>query len=230
MHYLISVKRKFLQDWHQITVMNDNPPSNFDIQYMSRKVEKQKKRSAHKCRIVLQCFPMTWTTRVILAPRWLWNHTAPKSSCPARHCVLVCQSPSVMSETQTPSWCGCRWETDEANGVFAYAVLVSLQNSSGPTELKPAVWQKASIKIADTEICTACYNCEAPEGPFLRQVLKSMVYVKYNVRWALMENTCEYIKGRALNKWKPDSRNVFGGSSACWVSYTCTDRFIAASL
>lgn len=45
-----------------------------------------------------------------------------------------------------------------------------------------------------------------------------------------MENTREYIKGRALNNCKPDSRNVFGGSSPCWVGYTCTNRFIAAFL
>lgn len=45
-----------------------------------------------------------------------------------------------------------------------------------------------------------------------------------------MENTHEYIKGRALNNCKPDSRNVFGGSSPCWVGYTCTNRFIAAFL
>lgn len=43
-----------------------------------------------------------------------------------------------------------------------------------------------------------------------------------------MENTGEYIKGRALNSCKPDSRNIFGGSSPCWV--TSTNKFIAASL
>lgn len=57
-----------------------------------------------------------------------------------------------------------------------------------------------------------------------------MGYVKYNGRCALVENTHEYIKGRALNNCKPDSRNVFGGSSPCWMRYTCINRFIAASL
>lgn len=57
-----------------------------------------------------------------------------------------------------------------------------------------------------------------------------MKYIKYNGSGDLVENTCEYIKGRALNNWKPDSRNLFGGSSPYWVSYTCTNRFIAASL
>lgn len=55
-------------------------------------------------------------------------------------------------------------------------------------------------------------------------------YTKYNGRGALVENTCEYIKGRALNKWKTDSRNLFGGSSPCWVSYIRSHWFIATSL
>lgn len=55
-------------------------------------------------------------------------------------------------------------------------------------------------------------------------------YTKYNERGALVENTCEYIKGKALNKWKTYSRNLFGGSSPCWVSYIRSHRFIATSL
>lgn len=43
-------------------------------------------------------------------------------------------------------------ETDEAHSVFAYTVLGLFQNSSSLIELKPALWQEASIKIADTEI------------------------------------------------------------------------------
>ena len=57
-------------------------------------------------------------------------------------------------------------ETDKANGVFAYTVLVLLQNSSGPTELKPAVWQEASIKIANTEIAQLAIIVRPQRGLF----------------------------------------------------------------
>lgn len=74
--------------------MNDNPPSKFDIQYLSRKVEDQRTRQAHKCHLVLQrSFPRL-ATRVVPAPGWLWNDPVPKSAlgfgtpesrCPARN-------------------------------------------------------------------------------------------------------------------------------------------------
>lgn len=72
--------------------MNDNPPSNFDIQYLSRKVEEQRTSLAHKCRLVLQCSSTRLATRLVPAAGWLWNDPAPKSalgfgmpesSCPA---------------------------------------------------------------------------------------------------------------------------------------------------
>lgn len=61
-------------------------------------------------------------------------------------------------------------ETDKANAAFACTVLVLLQNSSGPTELKLAVWQEASIKIADTEI--------VPLAIIVR-TQRSLFYVKF---------------------------------------------------
>lgn len=57
-------------------------------------------------------------------------------------------------------------KTDEANAVFAYLVLILLQNSSSLTELKPTVWQEAFIKIADTEIADLAIIVRPQRGLF----------------------------------------------------------------
>lgn len=57
-------------------------------------------------------------------------------------------------------------KTDEVNAVFAYLVLILLQNSSSLTELKPTVWQEASIKIADTEIADLAIIVRPQRGLF----------------------------------------------------------------
>lgn len=87
----------------------------------------------------------------------------PESRCPVRN-----PSPQLV-------WLQMG-EKDEANSVFAYTVLVLLQNSSGPIELKPAVWQEASIKIADTEIAQLAITVRPQRG---------LLYVKFWNQWLL---------------------------------------------
>lgn len=179
--------------------MNGNPASNSDKQKPSRKVEEQSTRLAHKCPLLPQCPSTRWAPGgfEVMQPLHL-------------QCVWCAR---VLAEIQVPTWCDYTWGRQSQCSVYVQTLALCRQavpqpnwNSSWdskPLSKEPLLWLHSLLRLWSPREVLWC------------QVLKSKGWLKYNGNWAPVENAHEYIKGRALNNWKSDNRNVFRGSGPC---------------
>lgn len=98
-------------------------------------------------------------------------------------------------------------EADKACGIFLHTVLVPLHNSSALGELKPTVWQEASIKMSDTEIAQLAITVR-PQ--------RCLFNVKFWNQWA----TLKEMEGEPLWKIHVSTKRIGHSVTTHWTAET----------
>lgn len=152
--------------------MNDNPLQLWPT------VHEQKGRRAKKenSTQMLSCssgFPYDMNDQNYSSTQMaLWNHTVP-----ARWVQVSCQKPKSPAGVTVD---GRGWQSQWFISVNSPCTTPEKQ---WPGRIETHCVAGSLCQNVWYWDCTTCYNCEAPDGPFLCEVLKSMRYItKWKVR------------------------------------------------